>query len=344
MIDPMSSDLITSQISAPVTAQVIARVVSNTPLCREHYRLTLDAPMLPESAPGQFVQVLCRDDEHAAGDVELDWTEGEMPDLSDPDFADRRAMLRRPFSIAGRRGKQVDLIQRTVGPGTQFLASLRPGDELNLIGPLGNRFAMPPERGIALLVGGGVGIPPMIYLSQMLADASSDSSNSTSRRSVAFCGATTRDLLALTVTNDALPPSSTSLAPLYNIAEFALFGTPAVITTDDGTYGYKGFVTDALAGYLDQWITDNADRARTIIYTCGPEGMMKRVQEIAARRNIACQIAVERAMACGMGTCQSCCVKVKKPDISKPPLVGKDWCYKLACTDGPVFSGDELLW
>jgi dihydroorotate dehydrogenase electron transfer subunit len=72
--------------------------------------------------------------------------------------------------------------------------------------------------------------------------------------------------------------------------------------------------------------------------------MMKRVADIALRRGIACQIAVERAMACGMGTCQSCCIKVRKPDPARPPLPGKDWCYRLACTDGPVFAAADLLW
>lgn len=72
--------------------------------------------------------------------------------------------------------------------------------------------------------------------------------------------------------------------------------------------------------------------------------MMKRVAQIAAARGIDCQIAVERAMACGMGTCQSCCIRVKKPDPNQPPLVGKDWCYRLTCTDGPVFRGSDLLW
>jgi dihydroorotate dehydrogenase electron transfer subunit len=81
-----------------------------------------------------------------------------------------------------------------------------------------------------------------------------------------------------------------------------------------------------------------------VIYTCGPEPMMKRIADIAAARNIECQIAVERAMACGMGTCQSCCIRMKKPDASQPPLPGRDWCYRLACTDGPVFRGSQLLW
>ena len=83
---------------------------------------------------------------------------------------------------------------------------------------------------------------------------------------------------------------------------------------------------------------------RPIIYTCGPEPMMRRVADIAAARGIECQVAVERAMACGMGTCQSCCIKVRKPDPAKVPLPGKEWCYRLACTDGPVFRGTDLLW
>jgi dihydroorotate dehydrogenase electron transfer subunit len=103
-------------------------------------------------------------------------------------------------------------------------------------------------------------------------------------------------------------------------------------------------VTQALERYLDAYLTDNADRARAVVYTCGPEPMMRRVSDIAAAGRIECQVAVERAMACGMGTCQSCCIKVRKPDPVMPPLPGREWCYRLACTDGPVFRGTELLW
>jgi dihydroorotate dehydrogenase electron transfer subunit len=158
----------------------------------------------------------------------------------------------------------------------------------------------------------------------------------------------TRDLLPLTITGDAAnpagPPAHDSVAPLYNVAEFARHGLPAVLSTDDGSYGHKGFVTDTLRQYLDRWITDNADRARTVIYACGPEGMLKAVADVARRRQIACQVCVERAMACGLGTCQSCVIKQKKPDPSAPPLAGQDWAYRLACTDGPVFEADTLLW
>lgn len=299
-------------------------VLSNTVLCREHFRLTLALDSFPNTSPGQFVQVLCVSDESPA------------------------FMLRRPFSLAGRRdvgGRvEIDLIARAVGLGTRYLQSLRAGDRVNVLGPLGNAFALPAAGGIALLVGGGVGIPPMLYLAEALAKARTQAGDGASLTGVAFCGAMSRDLLPLSITNDALPPTRESVDPLYNIAEFADHGIPAVISTDDGGYGFKGFVTDTLRQYLDAWITDNADRMRTVIYACGPEGMLKAVADVARRRDIACQVCVERAMACGLGTCQSCVIKQKKPDPAVPPLAGSEWCYRLACTDGPVFEAETLLW
>ena len=116
-------------------------------------------------------------------------------------------------------------------------------------------------------------------------------------------------------------------------------GFLSVVSTDDGSFGMRGFVTMALERYLE-----HSRRPQTVIYTCGPEVMMKRVAAIAMEHGVECQVAVERAMACGMGTCQSCCIRVKKADPSLPPLAGSDWCYRLACTDGPVFRAAELLW
>ena len=318
------------------------RVLENVPLCREHYRLSIQIHDFPPSRPGQFVQLSCRDRQADAVDHEFDWSpEAAAPEIVGTEFRGHDAFLRRPFSIAGRRdlgngASAIDIIGREVGPGTRFLARLNAGDPLGIIGPLGNTFELPPDNGIALLVGGGVGIPPMIYLAQALAERGGFV------RSVAFAGAMTKDLMALTVSDDAASPRGTD--PLFNVLEFARFGVPALLTTDDGTLGAKGYVTDALERYLDANLTDTAARARTIIYTCGPELMMKRVQLIAEHRGIRVQIAVERAMACGMGTCQSCCIRLKKPDPDQPPLPGKAWCYRLACTDGPVFEGTQLLW
>lgn len=315
-------------------------VRSNVPLCREHFKLVLRTRRFPLTHPGQFVQIACNaaHDDRDARESELEWCSDAPPTLCGDELATRSALLRRPFSLAGRRdsadGVEIDIIHRVVGVGTDWLAHLKPGDRVSVIGPLGNRFSLPPEDGVAILVGGGVGIPPMIYLASHLAG----------RRAVAFSGALTRDLLPLQITNAAPPPDATTAAPLYNVEPFAAYGVPAVISTDDGSYGYRGFITQALEQYLDRFFTAPDVRNRAIVYTCGPEAMMKRVAEIADTRHIACQIAVERAMACGMGTCQSCCIRVKKPDPADVPLPGEDWCYRLACTDGPVFKSTELLW
>ena len=318
--------------------QFIATVAANIPLCREHFRLVLRLRFFPPTQPGQFIQVACRDvDVDFSREFELDWRPGEQLAEVGPELMGRVALLRRPFSLAGRRdiagGVELDLIHRVVGVGTDWMARLSVGDEVGIIGPLGNRFELPPKDGLGILVGGGVGIPPMLYLAESLAG----------RKAVAFSGALTKDLLPLSIRAGAATPGPEGFEALMNIDEFARHGIPAVISTDDGSYGFRGFVTQALEKYLDGHVDASVAKS-TVIYTCGPEPMMKRVADIAARRRIDCQIAVERAMACGMGTCQSCCIRVRKPDPAKPPLPGKDWCWRLACTDGPVFRGAELLW
>jgi dihydroorotate dehydrogenase electron transfer subunit len=318
--------------------QFQAVVLANIPLCQDHFRLLLCLKHFPPTNPGQFIQISCRDlNQDYNPQCEFDWGSGERrPADPGTELGGPLAFLRRPFSLAGRRdtadGVEVEIIHRVVGVGTDWLAHLKPGGAVFILGPLGNSFQLPAAEGVAVLVGGGVGIPPMLYLAGELEG----------RKAVAFCGALNRDLVPLTVTDAAPPPTADGIEPLYNIAEFARHGIPAIITTDNGSYGYRGLVTQALERYLDRYLA--GAEGRTVIYTCGPEPMMKRVGDIAVARGIECQIAVERAMACGMGTCQSCCIRVRKPDPSKPPLEGKDWCYRLACTDGPVFKAAELLW
>ncbi len=316
--------------SPRIRSQFLATVSENVPLCREHFRLVLSLAGFPETQPGHFIQILCDDPGFEnSDDATVDWEPGIRAELHGHELISPRAMLRRPFSLAGRRdvgGKvELDVIHRVVGLGTGWLSELKNGDRVGILGPLGNTFTPPAIGGTALLVGGGVGIPPMIYLAGHLGEA----------RGVAFAGAVTRDLLPLSIIADA----DSEPNPRPCIGEFAAHEIPSVVSTDDGSFGVRGFVTQALEIFLDR----HRPKAPTI-YTCGPEAMMKRVADIAIRRAIPCQVAVERAMACGMGTCQSCCIRVKKKEPAKPPLPGRDWCYRLACTDGPVFAAADLLW
>jgi dihydroorotate dehydrogenase electron transfer subunit len=303
-----------------------AKVTANSQICRDHYRLVLDVPNLGPTNPGQFIQIAGFDvSKLDAEPPEVLWSPGTAVQIHDPELTEPLAFLRRPFSLAGRNGDQIDIIHRQVGLATRYLASLNAGDCLDILGPLGNAFTLPTPGQLAILVGGGVGIPPMIYLASQLAN----------RPAIAFAGALCRDLMPLTV----------GWRP-YEVAEFAAHNVPAILCTDDGSLGLGGLVTQALEDFLDNRLTPEIPRAdlQPVIYTCGPEPMMKRVADIALQRHIPCQIAVERAMACGMGTCQSCCIRVRKPDPAKPPLPGKDWCYRLACTDGPIFTAEQLLW
>lgn len=352
-------------------SQFNSTVVANVPLCREHFRLVLRVEGFPLTEPGQFIQIACHD-QNIEDSVErqLDWAEGSFPKIEGRESESPVAFLRRPFSLAGRRDSagatELDIIHRVVGVGTDWLARLEPGDTVEILGPLGNRFQLPPAGGTALLVGGGVGIPPMLYLAEVLGRQGI--------AGVAFCGALTRDLLPLKVIDAANVPGPDRSGPRLIIDEFARHGIPSVVSTDDGSLGFRGFVTQAIERYLNGSgfhvqpavpgsVTECRSNGVTgcapsqsalrhsdtpslrhnsscpILYTCGPEPMMKRVAAIAAERGLECQIAVERAMACGMGTCQSCVIRVR---IDGPS--SDRWAYRLACTDGPVFAGADLLW
>lgn len=329
----------------PRRGHFLATVLSNDPLCREHNRLILLAPGFPESRPGQFVQVRCRDADGAPlGDVperEWGWSEpqgGFLSTSGQPDLFGPTPIIRRPFSIAGRHrtpeGHAIELINRDVGPGTHWLFNLRAGQHVDLIGPLGNTFTMPALGEIALLVGGGVGIPPMIYIAQALAELAAQTGGPIRRAAIAFCGATSRDLLPLQILPGVAAQADPS-EPALRTGEFARHGFDSIISTDDGTCGFHGRITEPLVLFLDRYIGGGA--FRPVIYTCGPEPMMKAVAHIARERKLGCEVAVERAMACGMGTCQSCVIR----EVAENE---RGWRYRLACTDGPVFDAASLLW
>lgn len=329
--------------------------VFNRPLCREHFllrmRVTGPAPF-PPTQPGQFIQLGCRTpngfaDADAIFGQTLDWEPGQVPHLSQAELCDRVAFLRRPFSLAGRGNDTgeggdaassggstwLEVIHRVVGVGTQWLSQLKPGDPVDLIGPLGNQFTLTQGKSLALLVGGGVGLPPMFYLAEALRSAGWDA--------IGFVGAMTRDLLAVTFREDVQPDAQGTPRP--SVEEFARHHYPAVITTDDGTLGLRGRITAGIERVLQT--LSPADLARAVIFTCGPEPMMHAVAKLAKAHRVDCQVCLEQAMACGMATCQSCIVKIE--DAKKPHGTtehGRPWRFKLACTDGPVFPAEVVVW
>ncbi|MGA2266452.1 MAG: dihydroorotate dehydrogenase electron transfer subunit [Phycisphaerae bacterium] len=321
-----------------------AEVLSNRAICREHCRLQLLLEHFPPTRPGQFAQVQCRGLEPPVSAKVTDWPADRPPRLSQAELCDKEPFLRRPMSLAGRKNRrdgQVELafIYRIVGTGTRWLAGLADGDQISVLGPLGNGFAIRDDAPQAVLVGGGVGIPPLVYLAEALAAAG--------KKTVAFAGARSGDLLPLTVVPKA--KIATDGTPTPCIVEFTAHGASTVVATDDGSLGYRGMVSEA----FERWLTKSGGQqvahptgpGPMVVYSCGPEAMMQAVAAAcqtaslrqAQAKDIECQFALERHMACGMGTCQSCIVKTKADNEA-------GWKFSLCCTDGPVFDARDVLW
>ncbi len=325
---------------SPPRGEFTGVVRANQSLCREHYRLTLEVAGFPPSSPGQFIEILSSPadpGDQLARPRELQWTAAAPPRFTNPYLIAERPYLRRPFSIAQRRGvcglkndsaaaTQLDIMYRVVGKTTRVLEQLRPGETVSLLGPLGRGFIIPPSLRLALLVAGGVGIPPMLYLAEQLVLRGIPA--------VAFAGAQRADLFPLILPPDAPRPLDRPVAS-RSVLEFARHGIPSIVATDDGSLGMRGFVTVALRAYLEREKEING--GSTTVFCCGPTPMMKATAAIAATFKLPCQVSLEQPMACGMGTCQSCVIKYQ-------PAGEPDWGYRLACADGPVFPAADIIW
>jgi len=289
----------------------------------EFYRLALEfsgagAEAIAAFRPGQFVQI---DLSTAA----LPPAEAIPQHLADG--ARREILLRRPFSFADVdvRGDKThaEVLYCVVGPATLRMTTLSPGDAISVIGPLGNGFSVPAGKKVALLAAGGMGAPPLQYLAKVLTAEHPDVDV------LAFAGAKTAENLPFERPLDAI---SQQLG--FSLPEFARHGVKSQVATDDGSAGFHGLVTDCLAGWLG--VGPGSARDSTVIYACGPEAMLARIAQIAKQSRIACQVSLERRMACGFGVCQSCAVECKVPDTNET-------AQKLCCQDGPVFDSREVL-
>ncbi len=301
----------------------IATVVANRGVCTEHFRLTFRLPSFPLASPGQFVHLgpttgLADDSAISTG---RQHTQQSHASLALP-------LLRRAFSIARLErtpeGVSVDVLYRVVGTGTQWLASLEVGGSLSVLGPMGNSFPKPASGSTAWLVAGGVGLPPMLWLAESLGASGHDA--------VAFCGARSRDLLALTLDANN-PPAIDATRATPSSQEFGSSGV--VIATDDGSVGFHGHVGAAVQAYHE---AHPSASPKPTVYTCGPERMIEFVAEFCAEQGFVCHVCMERSMACGTGLCQSCVVAVRDETDSQ------GWRYRLCCADGPVFDASTIVW
>lgn len=212
----------------------------------------------------------------------------------------KRAMA--VYSLQKENGQSsvITLLIKAIGEGTRRLAELEEGDSISLIGPLGNGFDLSLARGrTSFLLAGGVGIASLYMLAEQLKLAGEEVY-------LVYGGRTAHELVGL--------------------EDFQRLGVPILVTTDDGSAGYKGLITEGLKEYLKDFSPE-----RLVFYTCGPNRMMEAISRIAQERGIPCQVSVEARMACGFGVCLGCSVKTIHS-------------YRLACRQGPVFDATEFLW
>lgn len=299
-----------------------ASVIRVDHICREHVRIELAAPGFPASTPGQFLELRCNQ-EFESWQCARTWPEGGFPTFSDPSWHGRVPYLRRPFSIADQfesHGEMiVVVISRKIGPGTEFLDGLTQGSTLNISGPLGIGFRIPEVGRPLLLIGGGVGIPPLLFLSRQLWACG--------HRDVhVIFGAMSRDLFPVPVRNE--PDCQGEPMKCIDLPGEATFS--AVVTSDDGTLGMRGRVTDAVSRI--------GPRLKSpLVFACGPDRMLHALARQTRELGWDCQVCIEKNMGCGVGTCLSCVTRVV--DSSKPT----GWRWALTCSDGPVFDRDRLV-
>jgi dihydroorotate dehydrogenase electron transfer subunit len=256
--------------------QLEDRVISIEELTDEIYRMTVESEYIAGNAvAGQFVNIKCCDG--------------------------TQALLRRPISICSvdRCNGSYDILFQKKGGGTGLLALKKPGDRLDVLGPLGNGFGLDVKYGRIAVIGGGIGIFPLLFVL--------NESRAVTKR--AYLGFRTRKLVVLE-------------------NEFKAGSSTLEITTDDGSYGEHGFITDLLKRDI---LSEKFD----MIYACGPTPMLRKVIEAANENDIRCQVSMEQRMGCGFGACLVCACKTH--------VENGDWQYSHVCKDGPIFDSRAVL-
>ena len=278
-----------------------AAILSQEAWPERQYVLHLNAPRCAEHAvPGSFVHLSCG------------------PDLR----------LRRPLSIqrVDRSAGAIEILYKVVGLGTAKLSEAKPGQLLSCLGPIGNGFRMHPTRPRALLIGGGVGIPPLIFLAESLSERPDQAA-----RTLLLMGSEVpfpfRERPS-TLLLPGMPPGAIACHPLLESWGVA----SRLASARDFPGCYSGYVTDL----ADLWLAAQSAEVRSqiAIYACGPTPMLNACAALARRYQLPAQVALEEFMACAVGGCAGCTVEVR---------TGNSRAMKRVCVDGPVFEAESVF-
>lgn len=248
----------------------IATICDNIEIASGIWQMELYAPRIAATAvPGQFINLYPND---------------------------KTLLLPRPISLSAILPERLQIIYRIVGKGTKQFSALHCGNQIKIMGPLGNGFMLSDTPENNIVIGGGLGIPPLLELVRRLKG-----------KTEVFLGFSHKPFLT---------------------EEFEQLGVVVHIATQDGHNGYQGNVMELL---------ENKAPDGNMIFACGPRPMLYSVAKWAEQHDIPSQLSLEERMACGLGACLGCAVKVKRTGT-------KDWEYLKVCKDGPVFWGSEVIW
>jgi dihydroorotate dehydrogenase electron transfer subunit len=277
-----------------------AEVLAHERFAGDQFVLTLKAPKCARAAaPGSFVHLSC----------------------------DEQVPMRRPLSIMRAHPERgsIEVLYKIVGPGLGALAARRVGEAINALGPIGNGFVPHRERPRTLLVGGGVGIPPMVFLAERLRE-----DTSTPWKPLVLMGSEIPFPFRArpsTILVPGMPEGVIACMPLLDE-----WGIPSRLTSLAGYAGcHEGYVTDLAATWLAS--LDRAALSEVEMFACGPTPMLKAAAAVARKFGIACQVSLEEFMACAVGGCAGCAVKV---------MTANGPAMKRVCVDGPVFEAKAV--
>jgi dihydroorotate dehydrogenase electron transfer subunit len=281
----------------------LAPVVSHTHFEGDQHVLRLHAPRCAARAgPGSFVHVRCAE---------------TLP-------------MRRPMSIMRVDAGQgwIEVLYKVVGTGSRALAHAQPGESLSVLGPIGRPFVPHPDRPGALLIGGGVGIPPMVFLTEHLLRITHDTASASAPRwkPLVLMGSELPFPFRLrpsTILVPGMPPEAIACMPLLDE-----WGVPSRLASLSGFAGcFEGYVTELARAWLQS--LDRAALAEVELFACGPTPMLAATARLAREFDVPCQVSLEELMACAVGGCAGCAVQVQTE--TGPAM-------KRVCVDGPVFE------